>query len=48
MVEFNKNGQKYQYSDPSLLTVELEGMILELEGLLHIDKGEYHSDFIEP
>ena len=45
---FNKNGQKYKYTDPSLLTVELEGMILELEGLLHIDKGEYHSDFIEP
>lgn len=48
MVEFNQNGQKYTYTDPALLTVELEGMILELEGLLHIDKGEYHSDFIEP
>jgi hypothetical protein len=48
MVEFNQNGQKYTYTDPSLLTVELEGMILELQGLVQVEKGEYRSDFLEP
>ncbi len=48
MVEFGEEGEKRVYTDPSLLTNELEEAILEMEGLLHIEKGEYRSNFLEP
>lgn len=47
-VEFHSNGQTRRYTDPALLTVELCDMLSGLEGLLHEEKGEYHSNFLEP